>query len=237
MKLVYISFPLNNRKINEDKVDEYYRYVIDSGFLPIEPRLIIEKFKRNYKNSYINKRLELLKRCDQMWIFQKDIVSNMVDEIKMAELLKIPIRYIELKKDASIDKQLYKYKKMLKKINTLIYSEDLYKLNSGFIDELEFKIEVDEDLSEIQKRYLIKKLDSYPLTFGYLDKGYKYIWNLNNNIRSYSLYIRTMYYISSLESINKKKLLIERMLKFIEYDKIISKHRKQNVIERLKLIL
>lgn len=235
MKLVYITFPLGTRNIDEVKVDKYCKYAVDRGFLPITSTLVIKQLEKvcGNRNEYLNKRLELVKRCDEVWIFQDEILYNMVDEIRIAKLFNIPIRYIELKRKINKEEKLFKYKKSLKKVNDILYSGDIYRLRNDFINNLEFEIEVEEDLSEIQKEYLIGKLNSYPLTFGYLDNGYRYIWNLNNNLRNYSLYIRTMYYIKSLEMGNRKMFLMEKMFKSIKHDKLIIEHRKQDIIEKL----
>ncbi|WP_143598507.1 hypothetical protein [Tissierella sp. P1] len=47
------------------------------------------------------------------------------------------------------------------------------------------------------------------------------------------MYIRTMYYIKSLEMGNRKMFLMEKMFKSIKHDKLIIEHRKQDIIEKL----
>ncbi|OZV13531.1 hypothetical protein CIW83_03015 [Tissierella sp. P1] len=117
MKLVYITFPLGTRNIDEVKVDKYCKYAVDRGFLPITLTLVIKQLEKvcGNRNEYLNKRLELVKRCDEVWIFQDEILYNMVDEIRIAKLFNIPIRYIELKRKINKEEKLFKYKKSLKK--------------------------------------------------------------------------------------------------------------------------
>lgn len=249
MKLIYISFPLNySFKYNKEKVDKYCKYVYERRFLPITPINIIEQLERISfnKTQIFNKRLELIKRCDELWIFDNEHTSNMIDDIKVAKTSNIAVVYIDFEGKENIcndmefyqskledAKRLYNYQNYLKEINDLIYSGDLYKIDYDFGIDLESRVKADNTLLEAQKRYLINKLYSYPLTFDYLDKGYRYIWNLNNNTRNGTLYIRTMYYIKFLEWGDKKINLMRKMFNFVKKDKVILEHIKKSIVESL----
>lgn len=249
MKLIYISFPLNySFKYNKKKVDKYCKYVYERRFLPITPINIIEQLERISfnKTQIFNKRLELIKRCDELWIFDNEHTSNMIDDIKVAKTSNIAVVYIDFEGKENIcndmefyqskledAKRLYNYQNYLKEINDLIYSGDLYKIDYDFGIDLESRVKADNTLLEAQKRYLINKLYSYPLTFDYLDKGYRYIWNLNNNTRNGTLYIRTMYYIKFLEWGDKKINLMRKMFNFVKKDKVILEHIKKSIVESL----
>ncbi|SHH59645.1 DUF7768 domain-containing protein [Sporanaerobacter acetigenes] len=249
MKLIYVSFPLSdNSKYNKENVDKYCKYALEQRCLPVTPIAIIEQLERvsDGKDQIFNKRLELIKRCDELWFFEKEYTSNMINEIQVAKSLNIAVRYIDFegKSDKSNvlenyqskyekAKRVYNYQKYLKGVNDLLYSGDLYKIDYSFKSYLEGRIEDDDILSETQKKYLSNKLHSYPFTFDYLDKGYRYIWNLNNDIRNDTLYVRTMYFIKFLEWGDKKVSLMKKMFNFIRNDKAISEHRKRKIVEDL----
>ncbi|WIV11124.1 hypothetical protein [Proteiniborus sp. MB09-C3] len=235
MKLIYISFPLDDRKISKEQIDKYCKYVIDKRFLPITSKCIVEQLEKIYDNKHeiLDKRLELVKRCDEVWTFQEEVRYNMVDEVKIAKISNIPVRYIELKREISKYGNLYQYKKRLQEVNNLLYSRDIDIGYSILTDCLEWEIEIDKGLSRIQKKYLISRVKSDPLTFYDLSNGYRYVWNLNNNLRNRSLYILTMRYIQYLKWGNRKINLMKKMFYFIKRDNSILGHTKEWIIKKL----
>lgn len=125
-----------------------------------------------------------------------------------------------------------RYNKWLMMVNNLLYSGDLYINSFGikkYISYLEFNIKEDNLLSDIQKDYLLGKLNSKPLTSYYLQMGYRNIWNLNNNIRDSEVYMATMYYIKFMEWGNKKVNLLKKMFIFVKQDNIISDNLKKMI--------
>lgn len=237
MKVVYISFPLN---IDENLMNKYYRYVLESGYIPINPISIIKQIQKNLDDEYsaINKRLEIIKRCDEIWIFQKEAKDNMIKDIQIAKLSNIPIRHISIKEENNKNLQMYKYKERLKEVNNFLYSGGRYmnyRQAFNYTSSLESSIEKDRDLSQVQRRYLLSKLYLEHSMFYYISDGYRFIWNLNNNIRSHSLYIIAMRYIRYLEWGNKKINLMKKMFDFVKYDKSILEYTKEWVVERIFL--
>lgn len=97
-KKVYICSPLSgNIGENIEKAKKYCREVSLKGFLPIASRIYFTQFlddnKLEERNMGMVMGLELLKLCDEIWVFGDIISEGMKKEIEFAKKLNIEIKY------------------------------------------------------------------------------------------------------------------------------------------------
>lgn len=100
MKFVYVCSPLRGDiENNIKKAHEYNNYVIECGFMPLAPHVIFSKY---FDDNIPERRelglamgLELLKRCDEIWVCGDTISKGMQGEIALARHLKIPTLYVD----------------------------------------------------------------------------------------------------------------------------------------------
>ena len=231
MKLIYISFPIhyNSYKYDEEEADKYCKYILENGFLPITCIGLTKQLERISVNKIdsLNKRLELIKRCDELWYFTKETANiYMMEDITIAKSLNIPVKYISSEnlvgkyinpyKDKYEEiRSLYNYKEYLNEVNRLIYSGEIYKNSDGFQSEVEVKIREDETLSKVQKRYLIIKISSYEHSTLF----HNYTWKLNHYLRKATYAYRyTMDNILQITDIEKKTRLVNKLYESLKYD-------------------
>ena len=104
MKKVYICSPYASQGIREENVKKAKRYckaAIDRGCLPIAPHVfytqILSDDIEEERAAGLRLGLELLKECDEIWVFQDNGISEgMKQEIELAKSLEIPIIYTKL---------------------------------------------------------------------------------------------------------------------------------------------
>lgn len=100
MKRVFVCSPLRaitqlDMECNIMKARLYCRAVANLGHLPLAPHVYFTQFLDDRLDSHremgLDMGLELLKDCDEIWVFGEKITSGMEKEIKFAERLKIPV--------------------------------------------------------------------------------------------------------------------------------------------------
>ncbi len=97
MKLVYICSPyLGDIQENAQKARKYCRYAADKGVIPIAPRLLFPQFLSELTGyeTVMLMSMELLSRCDEVWLFSKPDSIYAEQEIKKAEELKIEVLFV-----------------------------------------------------------------------------------------------------------------------------------------------
>lgn len=103
---VFICSRLRSDKLNEEEMfkaqcREYCRYAANQGLLPIAPHIYFTQFMNDHDRDErcmgINFGLELLKECDEVWVFTNNdyIGEGMKKEIELAQSLNIPIKYFK----------------------------------------------------------------------------------------------------------------------------------------------
>jgi hypothetical protein len=105
MKLVYVCSPLRGeppyttRKRNENLrlASKYSAEVAKQGFIPITPHLYFNSFLDD-EDPELRKRgmamgTELLRKCDELWVFGTTISEGMKAEIELAAELDINISF------------------------------------------------------------------------------------------------------------------------------------------------
>lgn len=105
--LVYICSPFSgDTDGNTQKARRYCRFAVRNGCIPLAPHLLFPQFMDDTKPAERNLALfmdiVLLGKCDQLWVFGKEISAGMAAEIGKAEKKNMTIRYFteELKEAA-----------------------------------------------------------------------------------------------------------------------------------------
>ena len=86
MKKIFICSPYaGDIKKNTELAKIYAKYVIDKGYLPIAPHLYFTQFlnEETERDLGINLGLELLKECDEIWVFGDIISQGMRKELEL----------------------------------------------------------------------------------------------------------------------------------------------------------
>jgi hypothetical protein len=97
MKLVYICSPLRgNITVNIKKATTYCAYAAQQGVIPLAPHTMFTRFLDDtipdQRAKGLAMGIELLKRCDEMWVCGDSISQGMGNEIEFAKQLSIPIK-------------------------------------------------------------------------------------------------------------------------------------------------
>ena len=98
-KLIYVASPLRgDYKLNMARAKQYCKMVVDQGFIPYAPHLLFTQFMDDsdpvQRAVGMGMGKEMLKRCDELWVFGDTISEGMAAEIKLAEAIGMPILYI-----------------------------------------------------------------------------------------------------------------------------------------------
>ncbi|MEY8762497.1 MULTISPECIES: DUF7768 domain-containing protein [Clostridium] len=96
MKLVYICSPLRGDvEKNKERANNYCHFAVKEGVLPLAPHTIFTQLLdddiEEERKKGMNLGLELLKHCDELWVFGNMISDGMKGEIKIAEKLEMPV--------------------------------------------------------------------------------------------------------------------------------------------------
>ena len=99
MNLVYICSPLRGDiERNISNAHSYYRYAVELGAIPIAPHTIYTNYLSDLEPSErrhgLMIGLEILLRCDEVWVLGSEITEGMEAEIKLAQKRGIPIYQI-----------------------------------------------------------------------------------------------------------------------------------------------
>ena len=100
MKLVYIASPYaGDIPNNVERAKGYRKQALEQGVIPIAPHLLYPQLLEDSDPAErilgLRAGLELLARCEEMWIFGGEISPGVSREIKFAQGLGIPIRQWE----------------------------------------------------------------------------------------------------------------------------------------------
>lgn len=98
-KLVYICSPYHGDiKQNHKNAIEYCKYAAQMGAIPLAPHTIFTQYLDDNIPSQrkigLRMGLELLKRCDELWVFGPMITEGMEQEITEANNEQIPLRIL-----------------------------------------------------------------------------------------------------------------------------------------------
>lgn len=99
MKLVYICSPLRGAiEENIKKAHRYCEYAAGCDVIPLAPHTIFTAYLQDtipkQRAQGLKMGLELLKRCDEIWVCGDEISQGMQGEIDLAAKLHIPTIYV-----------------------------------------------------------------------------------------------------------------------------------------------
>jgi hypothetical protein len=99
-KVIFVCSPLRDKtkeefEANKARAEEYCRYVAYEGHIPYAPHVFFTRFLddnvEHERQLGITGGIEMLKRCDELWVFGNRISFGMVKEIDVAMENGIPI--------------------------------------------------------------------------------------------------------------------------------------------------
>lgn len=94
--LVYICSPFSGDiEGNTQRARAYSRFAVDQGAVPLAPHLLLPQFmpEKAERELALFMDMVFLGRCEQLWVFGKNISSGMAAEIDKAKQKKMKIRY------------------------------------------------------------------------------------------------------------------------------------------------
>lgn len=94
--LVYICSPYSGDVAgNTEKARRYSRFAVDKGAIPLTAHLLLPQFmsEKNERDLALFMDMVLMNKCEEVWVFGKDITSGMAAEIAMAKKKNMTIRY------------------------------------------------------------------------------------------------------------------------------------------------
>lgn len=101
--LVYICSPYagGDKEKNISNAQRYCRFAVDSGCLPLAPRLYFPQFMEDQNNHDHNTamfmNMILMSKCTEVWVFGSNITKGMAAEIRRAYETQKPVRYFSSK--------------------------------------------------------------------------------------------------------------------------------------------
>ena len=98
MKLIFISSPYRgDTEGNTLKARRYCLFAYQSGVVPLAPHLhntqFLDEDIPEERTEGLKLGLELLKKCDEVWMFGERFSEGMLAELDTAINLKKPVRY------------------------------------------------------------------------------------------------------------------------------------------------
>jgi hypothetical protein len=99
LKLVYICSPLRGEiEENIKKAHKYCEYAAGCDVIPLAPHTIFTAYLddtiKEQREQGLKMGLELLKRCDEIWVCGDEVSQGMQGEIDLATKLNIPTVYV-----------------------------------------------------------------------------------------------------------------------------------------------
>lgn len=94
--LVYICSPYSGDVVgNTEKARRYSRFAVDKGAIPLTAHLLLPQFmsEKNERDLALFMDMVLMSKCEEVWVFGKDITSGMAAEIAKAKKKNMTIRY------------------------------------------------------------------------------------------------------------------------------------------------
>ncbi|MDY3369401.1 DUF4406 domain-containing protein [Zhenhengia yiwuensis] len=98
MKMIYICSPLKGDvEMNIQRANRFCRFAARNEVLPLAPHTIFTQWlddaDPDEREAGIYLGLELLTKCDEVWVFGNRITEGMTKEIEFAVKLKKPVLY------------------------------------------------------------------------------------------------------------------------------------------------
>lgn len=99
--IIYVCSPLRGDvNINIERARRYSRFVHIKGGIPITPHLYFTQFLddeiKEERKAGIEMGVEILKMCNEIWVFGSHISEGMKKEIAFAKKENIPIKFFNI---------------------------------------------------------------------------------------------------------------------------------------------
>lgn len=94
--LIYICSPYSGDvEANALRARRYSRFAVDRGAIPLTAHLLFPQFMSETKERELALFMDkvLMGKCEEVWVFGKDITSGMAAEIAKAKMKNMTIRY------------------------------------------------------------------------------------------------------------------------------------------------
>jgi len=88
---VYICSPYrDNPRVNVMRARNYCKFAVEQGKLPIAPHLYFPQFlsESTERDKAMQMNFELLRLCDEVWVFGDNITEGMAAEISHAKMVR-----------------------------------------------------------------------------------------------------------------------------------------------------
>jgi hypothetical protein len=99
-KMIFICSPYRGNVVkNIGRAKRYARFVARVGHCPVAPHLFFPQFlcddKPEERIEGINLGVEMMQKCEQLWIFGSTISQGMAYELEKAKEMSIPVRMFD----------------------------------------------------------------------------------------------------------------------------------------------
>lgn len=107
-KLVYVCSPCKGDVENNiERAKEYCKSVLIAGHIPLAPHIafsgILHDDIPQERQTALLIGLELMSRCDELWVFSGTISDGMAAEIKLAKEKGIPVKTVVIDSNTKIE--------------------------------------------------------------------------------------------------------------------------------------
>lgn len=95
--VVYICSPFSgDTDGNSRRARKYCRYAVSQGVIPVAMHLLLPQFMKESteRDIAVSMDLQILDRCDELWVFGGRVTEGMSREIGRAEGTGMRIRYV-----------------------------------------------------------------------------------------------------------------------------------------------
>ena len=99
-QFVYICSPYRDSPhVNVMRARQYCKFAVSRGRIPIAPHLYFPQFlsETDERERAMDMNFELMRLCDEIWVFGEKITAGMAAELAHAERLRKSIRYFTTK--------------------------------------------------------------------------------------------------------------------------------------------
>lgn len=98
-KLIYVCSPVKGDvEANIARAKEYCKTVLIMGYIPLAPHVafsgIFDDDIPHERETALALGLELVKRCDELWVFGDRVSEGMTGEIDLARELGVPVKTV-----------------------------------------------------------------------------------------------------------------------------------------------
>jgi hypothetical protein len=145
VKLVYICSPLRGDiEGNKQRAIEFCKYAAEQGVIPLAPHTIFTDYLDDtiaeQRKKGLKMGIELLKRCDELWLFGDEPSSGMLKELEAANSLEIPVVAVTIQQEMKApeqreERQLFTYEDCINDSNQMEYEGQILILRPDVLRE------------------------------------------------------------------------------------------------------